>query len=140
MTIRTGSAWVEYGRYGAWESYTPTWGNLTVGNGTVVTKYVRIGSMVTYTGKITIGSTTSISGFVTVTLPITAQDSFMNGSARYNDTGSRNYVGAVSISATGLALGFTHSESGGFGSWNATNPFTIAADDLVSWNITYQAA
>jgi hypothetical protein len=140
VTIYTGSAWVEYGRYGAWESFTPTWTNLTVGNGTVVTKYVRIGSMVTYTGKITIGSTTSISGFVNVSLPVTAQDSFLTGSARYSDDGTRNYVGAVSIAATGIALGFTHSESGGFGSWNATNPFTIAADDIVSWNITYQAA
>jgi hypothetical protein len=139
MTIRTGSAWVEYGRYGAWESYTPTWGNLTVGNGTVVTNYVRIGSMVTYTGKITIGSTTSVSGFVNVTLPVTAEDAFMNGSARYNDDGTRSYVGAVNITSGRGSLGFTHSESGGFGFWNATNPFTIAAGDLVTWNITYQA-
>ena len=140
LTMYTGSAWVEYGRYGAWQSYTPTWGNLTVGNGTVVTKYVRIGSMVTYTGKITIGSTTSISGFVSVALPVNAQDGFMNGSARYSDDGTRNYVGAVSIASGGTSLGFTHSESGGFGSWNATNPFTPAAGDLVSWNITYEAA
>jgi hypothetical protein len=140
VTIYTGSAWVEYGRYGAWESFTPTWTNLTVGNGTVVANYVLIGSMVTYTGKITIGSTTSISGFVNVSLPVTAEDSFLTGSARFSDDGTRNYVGAVSISSGGNVLGFTHSESGGFGSWNATNPFTIAAGDLVSWNITYQAA
>jgi hypothetical protein len=140
VTIYTGSTWVEYGRYGAWLSYTPTWTNLTVGNGTVVANYVRVGSMVTYAGKITVGSTTSISGFVLVSLPITAQDSFMDGSARYSDDGTRSYVGSVSISASGTTLGFTHSESGGFGSWNATNPFTIAANDLISWNITYQAA
>jgi hypothetical protein len=96
--------------------------------------------MVTYTGKITIGSTTSISGFVSVSLPVTAQDGFMNGSARLNDDGTRAYVGAVNISSGGTSLGFTHSESGGFGAWNATNPFTIAAADLVSWNLTYEAA
>ena len=140
LTVYTGSAWVEYGRYGAWLSYTPTWTNLTVGNGTVVTKYVRVGSMVTYTGKITIGSTTSIAGFVSVALPVTAQDGFMNGSARYNDDGTRAYVGAVNISSGGTSIGFTHSESGGFGAWNATNPFTIAAGDLITWNITYEAA
>jgi hypothetical protein len=140
MMIRTGSAWVEYGRYGAWESFTPTWTNLTVGNGTVVTNYVRIGSMVTYTGKIDIGSTTSVGGFVSVTLPVTAEDSFMSGSARFSDDGTRNYTGSVSIQSGRTSLAFTHSESGGFGSWNATNPFTIAAGDLVSWNITYQAA
>lgn len=140
LTVYTGSAWVEYGRYGEWQSYTPTWTNLTVGNGTVVTKYFRVGSMVTYTGKITIGSTTSIAGFVSVTLPVTAQDGFMNGSARYSDDGTRAYVGAVSILAGGTSIGFTHSESGGFGAWNATNPFTIAAGDLISWNITYEAA
>ena len=138
-TIYSGTSWVEYGRYGAWQSFTPTWTNLTVGNGTVVTNYVRIGSMVTYTGKITIGSTTSISGFVNVSLPVTAEDSFLTGSARFSDDGTRNYVGAVSISSGRTNLGFTHSESGGFGSWNATNPFTIAAGDVVSWNITYQA-
>jgi hypothetical protein len=140
LTIYTGSAWVEYGRYGAWQSYTPTWTNLTVGNGTVVTKYVRIGSMVTYIGKITIGSTTSIGGFVSVALPVTAQDSFLTGSARLNDDGTRSYVGAVSIASGGNSIAFTHSESGGFGSWNATNPFTIAAADVISWNITYEAA
>jgi hypothetical protein len=140
MTIRTGSAWVEYGRYGAWQSYTPTWTNLTVGNGTVVTKYVRIGSMVTYTGKITFGSTTSISGFVNVSLPVTAQDSLLTGSARFVDDGIRNYVGVVNVTAAATSLAFTHSEGGGFGSWNATNPFTAASSDSVSWNITYQAA
>jgi hypothetical protein len=140
VTIRSGSAWVEYGRYGAWQSYTPTWTNLIPSNGTVVTKYVRVGSMVTYTGKITIGSTTTIGGFVSVTLPVTAQDSFLTGSARYSDDGTRNYVGAVSISAGGTSLAFTHSESGGFGSWNATNPFTIATGDVISWNITYEAS
>jgi hypothetical protein len=140
MTIRTGSAWVEYGRYGAWESYTPTWTNLTVGNGTVTSKYVRIGSTVIFLGKIVAGSTTSVSGFVNITLPITAVDSLIPGTVRYNESGVRSYVGTCNTSATGNALTFSHSESGGFGSWNAANPFTIGDTDTVSWNITYEAA
>lgn len=140
MTVYTGSAWVEYGRYGAWESFTPTWSNLTVGNGTVTAKYLRIGSMVTYTGVITIGSTTTISGFVAIDLPVNCANPNTPGSARFSDSGTRNYVGTANINGVGTALGFVHSESGGFGSWNASNPFTPAAGDFVAWNITYEAA
>lgn len=140
VTIYTGSAWVEYGRYGAWESYTPTWTNLTVGNGTVSSRYVRIGSTVTYYGLLDFGSTTSISGFVSVSLPVNAARPRTTGSARYSDAATRTYVGVAGVNAAGTAIGFTHSESGGFGGVNATNPFTWTTSDAISWTITYEAA
>jgi hypothetical protein len=55
-----------------WTSWTPTYTNLTVGNGTVTAKYIQIGKLVTAYWKIVFGSTTSVAGSVDLTLPINA--------------------------------------------------------------------
>jgi len=63
----------ELGDYlGAWQSYTPVWANLSVGNGTVEAKYVKIGKFVAYRIGIVFGATTSITGSVVVSLPVAA--------------------------------------------------------------------
>ena len=43
----------------AWTSYTPTFTNLTLNNGTIDFKYVQIGKTVHVRGLLTWGSTTS---------------------------------------------------------------------------------
>jgi hypothetical protein len=48
--------------FGTWAAYTPTWSNLTVGNGTVVARYVQNGKVVNFYVDLTWGSTTSASG------------------------------------------------------------------------------
>lgn len=57
----------------ALQSWTPTWVNLTVGNGTVIAKYIQIGRTVQCVISVVFGSTTSIGGTApTFTLPVTA--------------------------------------------------------------------
>lgn len=56
---------------GAWTAWVPTWVNLTVGNGTVTAAYVQIGKLVVARLSIVFGTTTSISGDPTFTLPVT---------------------------------------------------------------------
>lgn len=57
---------------GAWTSYTPTLGNLTLGNGTVSGAYVQIGKTVAFRAYVKFGSTTSFSGgTVNITTPTT---------------------------------------------------------------------
>lgn len=46
----------------AWASWTPTWTNITVGNGTLVAKYGQFGKLVFFRLHLTFGSTTAVSG------------------------------------------------------------------------------
>ncbi len=55
----------------AFSAWTPTWTNLTIGNGTVTAKYKQVGKLVFCRLSIVFGTTTSISGDVRFTLPVT---------------------------------------------------------------------
>lgn len=81
------------GFLGAWQSWTPTWSGLTVGNGINSSTYVQIGKTVHFKIKFTLGSTSAVTGSLTPTLPVT----------------SINYVG-------GAGLGWVNLSAAG-GSW-----------------------
>ncbi len=55
---------------GSWTSFTPTWTNLTVGNATTTAKYCQIGKILFFEVKLVFGSTTSITGRVSLDFPI----------------------------------------------------------------------
>ena len=68
-----GSAWVAGVPFGAWQSYTPTFTNFTLGNGVItLAKYVQIGRTVTVKVLVTLGSTSSVTGRIGFSLPVTA--------------------------------------------------------------------
>lgn len=75
------------------QSWTPTWGNLSVGNGTVTAKYTLIGKVCIATLNITFGSTTSVSGFINFTLPV-------NFSSDYT-AANTPFMGILSLNAGG---------------------------------------
>jgi hypothetical protein len=54
------------------ESWTPTFTNLTVGNGTLTAQAIRVNDLYVANFKLTFGSTTSIDGDVSVQLPVAA--------------------------------------------------------------------
>lgn len=54
---------------GAWTTFTPTFTNLTLGNGTLVARYSRVNKTVEFTIVVIFGSTTSVTGTVQVTMP-----------------------------------------------------------------------
>lgn len=57
----------------AWTSYTPTFTNFTLGNGTItLAKYAKLGKIVTVKLFVTLGSTSSVSGRIGISLPVTA--------------------------------------------------------------------
>jgi hypothetical protein len=57
----------------AWTSFTPTWTNLTAGNASFNTgEYLQIGKIVWFKIDLVWGSTTSISGSVSVNFPVAA--------------------------------------------------------------------
>ena len=54
----------------AWTSWTPTWSNLTVGNGVLVSKYIKVGKYVSFYIDLNFGTTTSVSGDINFSLPV----------------------------------------------------------------------
>jgi hypothetical protein len=131
----------------AWTAYTPTFTNLTLNNGTIDFKYAQLGKNVFVRGTLTWGSTTSAtaSGLV-ISTPVTASTasgSPVVGSARYNDTGTENYIGTVGLSGAGSFAFNIVNASATYAVLRAiTNsiPMTWVSTDQVLFYAMYQAA
>lgn len=138
----TGTGW-------SWQTWTPTWTNLTVGNGTVVANYIQTGKTVVARLQITCGSTTSITGSVAFSLPVTSVSSmatsgaFQIGTAYYVDAGVTNYMGATLLTSTTVASLVVNVASGSYVqavNTTATVPFTFGNLDVMMTEIVYEAA
>lgn len=138
---------------GAWADYTPTLTNVTTGNGTLVAKYTQIGKTVICQGSFTLGSTSSISGVVTVTLPVTALNTNSNinlGTGHLLDFGTNLIPVMINqLDGTTFDMRAVTTFSGTNPVFTAINssyrvsnstPFTFTTNDFFSWNIMYEAA
>jgi hypothetical protein len=133
----------------AWTSYAPTWTNVTVGNGTSTGQYAQIGKLIIVRAALVFGSTTSISGVVRVSFPVT--------SVTYAGTASSQYIGAGSLQDatgslyevvatwenTGRAILQAGDSSGAYlirANVNSTVPFTWAVNDEIHIQLILEAA
>lgn len=156
ITLRyDGSNWYEVGRSpapvgGAWASWTPTWTNLTLGNGTVVAKYSQIGNLVTCRLSLVFGSTTSVSGSVSFSLPVTraaiAGTAGVTplGQCRLFDTsGGVTNDGVIVTTSTTTALLTVNNSAATYltaVALSSTIPFTWAVGDEIAAQFTFEAA
>lgn len=131
---------------GAWTSWTPSYTNLTVGNGTVVAKYQQIGKTVNFRWSLVCGSTTTISSDCAISLPVTANSDYSTSNVRTTvgkvfayDVGTSNNVGVfVTIaSATSGTMFFDDSTAPRAGTGF---PFTVGSGDTVTVTGSYEAA
>ena len=127
---------------GEWTAFTPSWTNVTVGNGTQKAYYAVVNEVVHVIGELVIGSTTSITGNLVFPSPVT-----VNGTVMGNFTG----IGQVIINGTifGIAQRFSTNvyfyalnTAAAYGSANlpninATNPITFTTGDDIRYNLTY---
>jgi hypothetical protein len=137
----------------AWEaildgtSFTPSFGGLTVGNGTNTGRFILQNKLLYVEGKFILGSTSSVTGQITLTLPLSKSFAVNNtapvGFCRLEDTGTAFYAGnVVQNSSTVVALqrfGVTGSLIF-YGSVDTTNPFTWATGDAFSYCFTCEVA
>ena len=126
------SAWTDY-------SSSVTFTNFTKGSATVAAKYLVIGKLVVFRGRVTLsGSTMSTDPQISLPVPVaTGATDTSFGSGIIVDSGTRGY--AVSCGINGFArLGFTTADSSGNGTISATAPFTWANNDVFAWTITYE--
>ena len=130
---------------GEYTAYTPTLTNLTLGNGTLSFRFGRVNKFIHVIGRVTFGSTTSITGSVTATLPVTATFDITQsvGLSRCSDATGDTNQGRVSLSSSTICTPNVDSVSGariitqGF---SATVPFTWTTSDSIAVAFYYEAA
>jgi hypothetical protein len=136
----------ELNAIGEWIDYTPTWTNLTVGNGTQNFRYLQVNKCIFIMGTLTFGSTTSITGNnPTFTLPVTADTAApaFFGSFTAADIGTENYHGlclvASSTTAAGRVFGVTGTRIKS-DAVTSTVPMTWTTNDRYDVQFFYEAA
>ncbi len=136
-----GSAWtVMLG--GTWQTYTPTFSGMTLGNGTTQAKYSVVGKTVHVTLTIFAGSTTTYSGTIAISLPrATASwystSTVLGSGAVHNGTGATRRLTAP-IWASSTTFNQVLETTSGF--VTNTTPFTFGTSAIINCNLTYEAA
>jgi hypothetical protein len=127
-------------------AYTPTFTNLTLGNGTLTANYFRVQNVVTATVVVEFGSTTSISGDVNVTLPIAraAAQGLQLSTANLVDTGVANFLGTALFGATLSSIIVRNYAVSGINvvmqNLSATVPHTWGTGDILKFSAQYEVA
>lgn len=125
----------------AMTSTTPTYTNFSLGNGTVSAAYAQVGKWVRYRGVITMGSTSSVTGTLRISLPVTSVvNTFgrpMVGNIEVFDTSGSDRRFWVPAHQSGTEF-YVASQADVRA--DATTPWTWATGDLIAWHMQYEAA
>lgn len=150
VKVWDGSAWVgatnaaSLNGVGQSVAYTPTFQNFTLGNGTVTASYVLVNKLCFMTVKVTLGSTSSVTNVIGISLPVTAASSiFYGGNAVINDTGTANMVGIVYQNTTTQIVLVVQNVASTYPTrvnTSATVPMTWANTDSFSITHTFEVA
>jgi hypothetical protein len=128
---------------GGWTSYTPTFTNFTLGNGTVAAKFCKIGKVVFIHARIVLGSTSAVGAYPIMSLPVNAVTSgYFTGTADLQDAGTTNYMGKIYIdSATGVWPSVDNASGTyvGYSIVTGTTPMTWTTGDGFIYNFYYEA-
>ncbi len=134
---------------GVWSNYTPTLDGVTVGNGVVEGRWMRRGRMIHGRVKLTLGTTSSVSGTIGMALPVPQS---VDGAY----TTSRTPLGlAMAFNGSGRATGIVYAHDAfvarihapvatptslASAVWGPTYPHTWAAGHDLNLNFEYEAA
>lgn len=126
-------------------AYTPTLTNLTLGNGTMSAKYVRVNKFIFGQIKVNFGSTTVMGTSPTFTLPVTgaAVIGDVTSHVYLLDSGVAFYLASALTSTTTItpiALNTAGTYLTNSSNFTATVPFTWATNDFISISFCYEAA
>jgi hypothetical protein len=127
---------------GGWTTWTPTWSNLTVGNGTVIARYQQIGKTVNFELRFTMGSTSSMGSIPNFSLPVAMSLNTGTFFIIISDSGAGAYSGGMDCNAT-LAFPFAFNTSSTYATisyFTSTVPFTWTTNDNFTVRGTYEAA
>lgn len=127
-------------------AYTPTFTGITLGNATVNFEFTQFNKLVFVRGSVTLGSTSSVTGGITFTLPVNASTAtrisgdFMGD---IQDTGTANFLMTTFIDSATIAEIRVLNASGTYlqrTAISSTVPHTWASTDVIRLSFWYQAA
>lgn len=129
-------------------AWTPTFSNFDIGNGTInIARYFEVGTIVHGYLKVTLGSSSAVTGAITFSAPTDISSSYPTGGqagiglARFDDTSVAAYTGLVDVQSGNLIRFLTHNASGTYTTIVAVTsaiPFTFASGDSFACNFTYE--
>ena len=136
------------GEWSAWGVWVHSWTDVTLGDGNSKGRYCEINDLVLFMAELIFGTTTSVSGVVSLNYPATAANvytaGFMLGKAALIDAStSFTYVGDLSFTNT-TGAGLRYHAVGGTNIYtapvDATVPFTWANADKMLVQGFYEKA
>jgi hypothetical protein len=134
---------------GSWTSFTPTWTNLTVGNATQTAKYCQIGKVLFFEVRLVFGSTTSITGRVSLNWPVapasTEAANMASVNLAFEDQSDGPYPGfkfnqqanTTKFELLPIKADGTYSK---YGLLSSTVPFTWTTSDEINLSGFYEVA
>lgn len=136
-----GTGWII--AYEPWQSWTPTWTNVTVGDGTHASYYQRSNGRLFFKAKFTLGSTSAITGTITLTVPVAASvtDDLSGFDVTLSDTGTQTYLAKTLGASTTTTAIYAQNASGTYLTPTATSstvPHTWANTDIISLSGVYR--
>jgi hypothetical protein len=133
----TGTGW-------SWSSWSPSYANLSVGNGTVVSEYTQIGKTVFLRFEFTLGSTSTVSTNPSISLPVTSvayqntNQIILSGVYSNNaGSGTNGYANYVDTTHVNLKYWDVNNNTA---SVTATVPYTFATNFAIYMDGFYEAA
>lgn len=135
---------------GAWDTWTPTWSNVTIGNAVVTARYKQVGKTVTCRLSVALGSTTTTSGDIIFSLPVPSiaypgvSGLHPIGTSRYFDvSASVVYIGDVENISTTTSSSRFFSNAGSYSGQilnTGSLPIVWGNGDQWAMSFTYEAA
>jgi hypothetical protein len=141
-TASTGLKWDN----DTWTSYTPTYENLTLGNGTMTARYKQIGKTVVVNVGFSFGSTSSISGSVKISIPVTAKNDVsytLFPSWMFDTSVGTQLMGSMILEDSTKLTVIANKSDGTYVSTtiiSSTIPWTWATGDRIAFAFVYEAA
>lgn len=139
--IRSLGSSVDSSLGGAWTSWTPTFTNLTVGNGVLSAKYKKLDKTVMVNFSLTLGSTSTVGTDPYWNLPFTPAITYLSPAGYILDSGSATYAiwfnnsGGTTIYPVVQLNNTTYGSTSGI---TATIPFTWTTNDKITFWIVYE--
>jgi hypothetical protein len=139
-TASTGLAWE-----GVWQNWTASITGITVGNGTVISRYRKVGKTVEVYFKFTMGSTSSMSASLNYfALPFNVNNSSAGGWAigGISDVGTADFVSFAELNGNNCILSVSRVDATYMGWTRVTNtiPMTWATNDFWWASFSYEAS
>jgi hypothetical protein len=137
----TGLKWAAASGGITFADYTPSYTNITIGNGTVVARYGQQGKFIFVIWDFIFGSTSSIGSASRVSLPKTAKSTSYIGSMYGLDSGTLEVIGQVTLgSSTEMKMILPFNGTYGATQPTATFPWTWTTNDRITLSMVYEEA